>query len=441
MQRYENQASRSDTGNTYRWVILLVIGLATFFTFFHRMSASVIQADLSETFSISATSFGTFSALCFYPYVLMQIPVGLLADTIGVRKTVSIGCLITAAGTIVFASAGSFAMACVGRFLVGFGIASPVVCTQKITAVWFPARRVATASAFAGTLGNLGGLFAQTPLALLIGYLGWRFVFSAAAAATLLLAGICFAFLRDSPAEKLRSSPPPTSRAAGNHAGFSAPVKKTFRDRRILCLLPIMLIQMGIYQMFSGTWGISYLRDVYGYTNVEASSYTSLMMIGMMAFYLLTPVISDNLKLRKLPLIVISGLTFIVWLIIAYGSNLLFSGPLMTVVMILMGATSGSFPLFFSMIREYSDPRYVGTAVGACNMIGMAAGAFFPIICGRLIDYLVSGGIMGATLYRYAFTFAVVLAAAAFLISFFTVETHCRNISEEPDMGPLEAAG
>ena len=413
--------------SSYRWVILLVIGFATFFTYFHRMSASVIQADLSETFAMSATSFGTFSAICFYPYVLMQLPVGILADTLGVRKTVSLGCLITAVGTVVFSIAPNFTSACVGRFLVGFGISSPVVCTQKITATWFPAHQIATASACAGTLGNLGGLFAQTPLAVLVGYLGWRFVFGAAAAATLLMAVLCFAFLRDTPGTSARSVP--VKETAPGLISFFAPLKTIFKDRKILCLLPIMLIQMGIYQMFSGTWGISYLRDTFGYSNVEASSYTSWMMVGMMVFYLLVPVLSDRIRLRKPLVLIISGLTALIWILITYGSGLLHGGPAMTAAMVLMGASSGSFPLFFSLAREYSDSRYVGTAVGACNMIGMAAGAIFPIICGKLIDTVSLAGASGAALYRYAFTFAVILSVIAFVFSLFITETHCRSIS------------
>ena len=127
----------------YCWVVLLLAGFASFFTFFHRMSAGVLRADLVEEFALSATSFAAFSSVCFYPYMLMQIPVGLLADRWGVRKTVSLGCLVTALGTLLLASAGSFAAACLGRLLVGFGISAPVVCTQKAAAVWFPENKVA----------------------------------------------------------------------------------------------------------------------------------------------------------------------------------------------------------------------------------------------------------------------------------------------------------
>lgn len=416
----------------YCWVVLLLVGFAAFFTFFHRMSASVIRTDLTETFALSATSFATFSSVCFYPYMLMQLPVGLLADRWGVRKTVSAGCFVTALGTLLFSVSGSFTVACVGRALVGLGISTPVVCTQKTAATWFPENRVATASALAGTIGNFGGLCAQTPLALLAGYLGWRATFTSAGAVTLLFAILCAVFLRDQPVGAQGGT---VSKRAEDRERAKEPLtvtlKKIFRNPRIVILLVVMFVQMGIYQMFSGTWGISYLSDVFGYTNLEASGFTSWMMVGMMTFYLLIPVISDQIKRRKLLLVGISAVTFGVWLLISYGSPYLQNRYLLIGLMVLMGATSSSFPLMFSLIREYCDPASVGTAVGSCNMIGMAAGAVFPIFCGKIIDYFAESGISSAALYGRAFTFAVILAGIALAASVMTTETNCHNIFEE----------
>lgn len=425
MNRHKN---KKETGKGYCWIIVLLVGFASFFTYFHRMSASVIRTDLTEAFGLSATSFATFSSVCFYPYMLMQLPVGLLADSWGVRKTVSLGCLVTAAGTLLFSTADSFVMACIGRALVGFGISTPVVCTQKITAAWFPAHKTATASALAGTIGNFGALCAQTPLALLVGYLGWRASFGSAGVVTLLFALLCFLFLKDQPEGDKYSRIPVTPQR--KRQSLTAVLRQIFTNKRILVLLVLMFVQMGIYQMFSGTWGISYLCDVFGYTSLEASGFTSWMMVGMMTFYLLMPVLSDQIKRRKILLVLVSGLTLVVWGMITYGSAYLQNRLALTVFFFLMGATSSTFPLMFSLIREYSDPACIGTAVGSCNMIGMAAGALFPVFCGKIIDGLSGSGIAGAAIYSRAFTFAVVLAAIAFLASLFTTETNCRNISK-----------
>lgn len=419
----------------YCWVVLLLVGFASFFTFFHRMSASVIRADLMETFHLSATSFAVFSSACFYPYMLMQLPVGLLADRWGVRKTVSLGCLLTGLGTLLFSMAGTFRLACLGRALVGLGISTPVVCTQKTAAVWFPEQKVATAGALAGTIGNFGGLCAQTPLALLAGYLGWRASFLSAGAVTLLFALLCAVFLRNEPGETAAQK----ERTAGAVSGepvrqpLSVTLKGIFTDWKLLNLMLIMFVQMGIYQMFSGTWGISWLCEVFGCTNLEAAGFTSWMLAGMMLFYLLAPVLSDRIQKRKPLLILLSVLTLAVWLLVSYGSALLANPPVRVLLMLAMGATSSTFPLLFSLIREYCDPEYIGTAIGTCNMIGMAAGALFPVFCGKMIDRLTGSGRTGASVYGHAFTFAVILAAAALAASLLTTETDCRSIFKKSD--------
>lgn len=397
------------------------------------MSASVIKAELVETFSLSASSFAVFSSVCFYPYMLMQLPVGLLADRWGVRRTVSLGCLVTAAGTLLFSAAETFPAACLGRALVGLGISTPVVCTQKTAAVWFPESQVATAGALAGTIGNFGGLCAQTPLALLVGYLGWRASFRSAGAVTLLFALLCAVFLRDAPGKGPDRKAAGARRERGPGQPLSAVLKGIFTDPRLLVLMTIMFVQMGIYQMFSGTWGISWLVDVFGYTSLEASGFTSWMLAGMMIFYLLVPVLSDRIRCRKPLLILISAVTLAVWLLVSYGSACLGNRIVLILVMLAMGATSSSFPLLFSLIREYCDPEHTGTAIGTCNMIGMAAGALFPVFCGRMIDRLTEAGTNGAALYGSAFTFAVLLAGIALAASFLTKETHCHSVYQRPD--------
>lgn len=431
--QFDKRSSGRTAPPCYSKVVLILVGFACFFTFFHRMSASVIRAELVEEFTLSASSFAVFSSICFYPYMLMQIPVGMLADRWGVRKTVSLGCLITAFGTLLLASADTFTAACIGRGLVGFGIAAPVVCTQKTAAVWFPENKAATAGALAGTIGNFGGLCAQTPLALLVGYLGWRTSFQSVGLVTFLFALLCAVFLRDRPEGRSAGSIGKRGSGKGESRPLLHILKGIFQNSRLLLLMAIMFAQMGIYQMFSGTWSVSWLCDVFGYTNLEASGFTSWMMAGMMLFYLLVPVLSDRLGRRKPLLILISAVTLAVWLLISFGSFCLQSRPALILLMLAMGATSSTFPLMFSLIREYCNPEHIGTAIGTCNMIGMGAGALFPVFCGKIIDRLAASGVGGAALYGYAFAFAVVLSGAALAASLFTTETNCHNIHKNTD--------
>ncbi|SHH89689.1 Major Facilitator Superfamily protein, partial [Caloranaerobacter azorensis DSM 13643] len=79
---------------TYRWYIWGILALAYVIVFFHRVAAGVVRQDLIKAFNITDVEFGNLGSMYFYAYMIMQIPSGILADTLGARKTVSIGTLL-----------------------------------------------------------------------------------------------------------------------------------------------------------------------------------------------------------------------------------------------------------------------------------------------------------------------------------------------------------
>lgn len=85
---------RTTTAFFYRWVIWGILIVAFMVSFFHRFSPAVVQNLLTEEFALSAATFGTMASMYFYAYTVMQIPVGILADTLGgPRVTVAVGML------------------------------------------------------------------------------------------------------------------------------------------------------------------------------------------------------------------------------------------------------------------------------------------------------------------------------------------------------------
>src|ERR1043166_1607173 len=54
--------------------------------FYLRVSPAVMTNELMRSFGITAAVLGSFSAVYFYTYVLMQIPTGVLVDSWGARR-------------------------------------------------------------------------------------------------------------------------------------------------------------------------------------------------------------------------------------------------------------------------------------------------------------------------------------------------------------------
>ena len=78
----------------HRWTAFLLVAMAYILSFFHRVAPSTIAGDLQQAFHTSGAQLGVLAATYFYVYTVMQIPTGILVDTLGPRRIVAMGGLI-----------------------------------------------------------------------------------------------------------------------------------------------------------------------------------------------------------------------------------------------------------------------------------------------------------------------------------------------------------
>lgn len=126
---------------------------------------------------MDAASIALLSSAYFYAYTIMQLPSGLLTDSLGPRKTVSLFTLIAAGGAILTGIASTFDQVVAGRLLIGKGVAMVYIPTMKILASWYRRNEFGSLSGILLAVGNLGALCAAGPLALLSAAFGWQQVF------------------------------------------------------------------------------------------------------------------------------------------------------------------------------------------------------------------------------------------------------------------------
>src|SRR3989338_9223438 len=68
-----------------------------------RVLPGYIEPNLRSDFHLTAHEFGTIGSFTIYAYALMQIPMGILVDRLGVKKVIT--------GSVVLCLLGAFAMA------------------------------------------------------------------------------------------------------------------------------------------------------------------------------------------------------------------------------------------------------------------------------------------------------------------------------------------
>ena len=416
----------------YRWVVFGILIFAYMIVFFHRLAVGVVREDLAREFGMSAITFANLSSTYFYAYMIMQIPSGIFADTLGARKTVTVGTLAAGAGSIIFGFANSLFWIFFGRLLVGLGVSVVFIAILKIQSQWFKESEFATLSGVSSFFGNLGGIFAQAPLVLMTAAITWRYSFAAIGFFTIIISALCWILVRNTPSEmELPSIEEIEGREKVNVD--SSKINLLEGLKTVMTnpwTWPGFFVFAGFFGAFSsltGTWGNSYITQVYGVSKVAATNYITAAVLGLAIGSIAIGRLSDKIKKRKLPMIIYGTIYVICWaLIVFWNGGKPPIGVLMPLLFVL-GFTCSAFVLGWGCSKEVNPPEIAGMSTSVVNIGGFFGAAILPPIIGRIIDKY--GSIMTpAELYHKAFIYCFISAVIGFIFTFLIKETNCRNI-------------
>jgi MFS family permease len=377
---------------------------------------------LTRAFEMSGAALGALAATYFYVYTLMQLPTGVLADTLGPRRVLTAGGGIAGLGAILFGLADTTAAAVAGRTLAGLGVSVAFVSLLKLNANWFHERHFATASGLSQVVGICGALAATAPLAWLITIVSWRSVFVAIGAVSLLLAALTWWLARDHPD---RQPAPSTAPPAADR--WYVGLAEVLRNRATWPCFWANFGMSGSYMSFIGLWAVPFLASAYGMSPLAASRHVSVILIAFAISVFGIGLVSDRVGRRR-PLILASSLLYcLFW--VAWIAGLV--GPGMTyAVCALMGFFATGFTLSWACAKEVNRPRYAGMAISVANTGGfLAAGVLQPLV-GWLLDRG-SAAADGLTMFRPGLAALGAFALIGFAGALFMRETGCRNIWAE----------
>ena len=413
----------------HRLLMLAVVIAAYVLSFFQRFAPAGIAQDLAAAFQTSAASLGALAATYFYVYTVMQVPTGVLVDTLGPRRVLLLGGLVAGGGSLLFGLADSLNGALVGRTLVGLGVSVVFISMLKIIAVWFEERRFATVVGLSMLLGNLGSVLAGAPLAFAAQAVGWRSVFVAVGIVSLVLGTLCWLLVRD----RLTAS-----------ATTLGQVDRTVVLGGLLSVLrnpatwPAAAVNFGIagsFFAFAGLWATPYLTQVQGMNRAIASTHLSVYFAAFALGCLVMGSVSDRLRRRKPVVLISAHLYGVIWLVWLSGVVLPITAtyPLFA----LMGLATASFTLTWACAKEVNPPQLSGMSTSVTNIGGFLGGALLQPLVGWAMD-LSWQGTMADGLRVYAvedFRLGFMLLAGVAWFGALTAwrirETHCRNIWKE----------
>lgn len=394
------------------WLIWGLAAVMFCYGFFQRVSPSVMIDPLMRDLAVGGALLGNLSALYFYVYAALQVPVGLLHDRWGPRLVLTGGAVLCGAGSLLFSLAEGLTLAYLGRMMIGGGAGVAFIGALALATRWFPPQRFALVSGLTMMAGMIGGIFGQAPLAALVDGFGWRASMLWAGVFGLALAVLLWLIVRDVPTGQAHR---PADKSAPS-SSFLGGLGRVLRNPANLLLCLVGASMSAPLLAFAGLWGVAWLMQVEGMTRPAAAATCSLLLIGWAIGAPLAGAISDRIG-RRLEILIAGAVTALSSLLaLIYLPEL--PAILRDGLFFLAGAALACMIACYAIARDVNEPALAGTAFGVVNSATVAAGAIFQPLVGWLLDLRWDGRLeAGAPVYQAAdFRFAFT-ALILFLVS------------------------
>ena len=416
------------------WLIWWLGALFFLMDYFIRISPSVITGQLMSSFHVDAFALGGLSAIFYYAYVSMQIPVGVIFDRFGVRRPLIIAIATCTVGVFVFSVAHNLTFLYFGRFLMGLAGAFSFVGTLKLIHIFFPKKYFAALAGVTQALGMIGASLGDAPMSYLMNTFGWRqIIFGIGVLFILLLLGV-IVFVHDKKSSLNALKADSEKSKINVFEGLISVIKRrqTWMNSVYIGFL------YGPTAAFAGLWGVPYFTVYHHESTTLAAAQIGMIFIGLAVGCPIFGWFSNYIG-KRLPIMRCSAIiSFILIAILIYGNHVYFlnniSDVSLFVLLFLYGFFNSGLIPSYAVATEINHFHLSGIALGFTNMASLIIGALLLPIIGNTLDYLWVGKtfnhhpIYSLDNYQLSLMVLPICFIVALLATFFIKETHCEHL-------------
>ncbi len=366
------------------WVVFFALTLAMIM-YIQRVAISAAAPFITTEFHLTDTQMGWVFSAFGLSYALLEIPMGLMGDKLGVRRILTQVVLLWSLFTALTGAAWNLISLVIIRFVFGAGEAGCFPNLTRMLSTWLPVGERIRAQALMWAFGRWGGALAPPIAFFAISRLGWRLGFVALAMLGVVWVTAFLPWFRNDPAQhkavnKAELAMLEASRSLVLH-DHGVPWYRLLLQRDIF-LLGLQYFAFSYTWYFYVTWLPTWLQRVHGLTKLETAGYAMApLLLGGIG-----SIVSGLLPLsipRKW--VAVAGFcgTGILILIIP-------SVPDVRVAMALMGlasfASDLTMPISWNTCVEIGK-QYTATVASTMNMLGNFAGFCAPLFGGIILDH------------------------------------------------------
>lgn len=377
-----------------RWLIAFVLAFGVLVNYFDRVNLSVARQALEKDFGMSNVMFGYLLSAYNWTYAALQLPSGVLLDTLGVEAIGRISALIWAAACFAGAFSPGLRTFFASRLLLGVGEAPTFPANAKATGYWFPRHERSFATAIFDSAAKFSTAIGTLAIGMILIHFGWRIAFGITGIASFLFF-LLFYFVYRDPDNDKHLSPQQREYLAQSGAvtkqerGKDVPLLYLIKQRKVIGLslgfaaynycFYLLLTWLPTY--FTGALHLS-LRASVVYSSIPwfFATGTDLLFGGWLVDLLVRRSSSESL-MRKLVLVggMVLGLALV--------------GPIYTRtpvtamwwISLAIGGLAASAPVAWSLPSLLAPRDAVGKVGGIMNFANQLAAIAAPVLTGYLI--------------------------------------------------------
>lgn len=253
----------------YPWTCWTLAALAYFIQYGLMVFPSAIPELLRSSLSISSVQLGLFSAAFLYPFVLLQIPAGLLFDHFGSRNLLFYSTLLMALGAVLMGISHEYAVALIGRVLMGIGGSFSFVGAVYLARSWFSVWMFPIIVGLTEALSGIGEIGLPAIFVALKNVQSWRMISLEIGLVTLTLAFLIYLHVRDKQSVSVK-----------HHVNIRKDLWRTLSNKNLWILGLFAGFAYTHFMVLTDMWGVLFLQNRFHLSLVAAIFENSLVIIG-----------------------------------------------------------------------------------------------------------------------------------------------------------------
>ncbi|MBO6521602.1 MAG: MFS transporter [Rhodospirillales bacterium] len=375
--------------------VFVPFALGYLLSYLLRVVNAVIAPALIEDLGLSASDLGLLTSANLFAFAAFQLPLGVLLDRYGPRRTEAVLLIIAAAGTAVFALAGSLALLIMGRAMIGLGTSACLMAAFTAYAIWLPKERLPAVNGYQMVAGGIGALIGTTPIEYIEELLGWRGVFWVLTGVALVMAAIVYFVVPE------RKDPGHGSETFREAIGG---VRRVFWSPLFWRVAPLCVSSQAAFLGIQSLWLGPWFHDVMELDNRATADALFLVACAMVASYMCLAVITGYLSRRGVGAIRISVIGMSVFIVMQLV--VVFElAPVNQVTWMVWAFTATYGIVSYAGLTQRFPTSLAGRVVTAINLLAFFGAFAVQWGVGVIIDFwpLTASGGFHPEGYRWAF--------------------------------------